>query len=109
RDLIPQVRTDSNLIEFTSEATYTNNARPQGDASPGGIEGETFAESALTFTLSNSAVVTIGHWIPASRQVLSDAGLLQGHISTRLLYGLKLEEEEELLTGNGSAGTLNGI
>lgn len=109
RDLLPQMRTSSNLIQFASEASFTNNARPQGDASPGGIEGEAFAESAMTFTLSNAAVVTIGHWIPASRQVLSDAELLAGHIGSRLTYGLKLEEEQELLTGDGTAGTINGL
>jgi HK97 family phage major capsid protein len=109
RDLLPQSATASNLIEFASEATYTNNARPQGDASPGGIEGEEFAESAMTFTLSSAAVVTIGHWIPASRQVMSDAQMLAGHISGRLVYGLKLEEEEEILTGTGAAGTINGL
>lgn len=109
RDLLPQSPTTTNLIEYASEATFTNNARPQGDASPGGIEGEEFAESAMTFTLANAAVVTIGHWIPASRQVLSDASMLQGHIGSRLIYGLKLEEEEEILTGNGTAGTLNGL
>ena len=109
RDMIPQARTDSNLIQFSSESAYTNNARPQGDASPGGIEGDAFAESAFTFTLANAPVVTIGHWIPASRQVLSDAALLQGHISGRLVYGLKLEEEQEFLTGDGTAGQINGI
>lgn len=109
RDLLPQARAGSNLIQFASEATFTNNARPQGDASPGGIEGEEFAESAMTFSLANAAVVTIGHHIPASRQVLSDAPMLQGHIGARLIYGLKLEEETEFLNGNGTAGKINGL
>ena len=109
RDLIPQARTTSNLIEFASEATYTNEAAPQGGGSPPPAEGELKAESAMTFTLSNAPVITLAHWIPASRQVLSDAALLAGHISGRLLYGLKLEEEEEILTGTGAAGTLNGL
>ena len=110
RDLVPSATTSSNLIEFASESAFTNAARPQGDVSPvGSGEGELFAESALTFTLSNSAVITIGHYIPASRQVLSDASLLQGHIGGRLLYGLKLEEESEILTGVGAAGELNGL
>lgn len=109
RDMIPQMRTGSNLIQFTSESSFTNNARPQGDSSPGGVEGEAFAESAMAFTLSNAAVVTIGHWIPASRQVLKDAPLLEGHIGARLVYGLKLEEEQEFLTGDGTAGQINGI
>jgi HK97 family phage major capsid protein len=109
RDLIPQASFDGNLVEFTREASFTSNARPQGDASPGGVEGESFAESAMTFELANAAVVTLGHWIPASRQVLSDAKLLRGHIEGRLLYGLELEEETELLTGSGAAGKISGI
>ena len=63
----------------------------------------------MTFTLANAAVVTLGHWIPASRQVLSDAAMLQGHIQSRLTYGLKLVEEQQLLRGDGTAGTLNGL
>lgn len=110
RDIIPQASTSSNLVQFTSESAFTNAARPQGDVSPvGNGEGELKAESAMTFTLSNAPVQTIAHWIPASRQVLSDASLLQGHISTRLIYGLKLEEESEILTGDGGANTLNGV
>ena len=109
RDIVPQGRTQSNLIEFASEATFTSAAAPQGGGSPVAGEGELKAESGMTFTLANAAVVTLAHWIPASRQVLSDAQMLQGHIQGRLIYGLKLEEEEELLTGTGAAGTLNGI
>lgn len=109
RQLMPSATTTSNLIEYASEATFTSNARPQGDLSPGGIEGEIKAESAMTFTLTSTPVVTIAHWIPASRQVLSDAPMLQGHIGSRLMYGLVLEEEHEFLTGNGTAGTINGL
>jgi HK97 family phage major capsid protein len=110
RDLLPQATTTSNLIEFASEATFTSAAAPQGSgSSPVETEGQRKAESAMTFTLDNTAVITIAHWIPASRQVLNDASMLRGHIEGRLMYGLKLEEEEELLTGNGTAGTLNGL
>jgi HK97 family phage major capsid protein len=110
RDLIPQARASSNLIEFASEASFTSNARPQGDTSPVGHgEGEQKAESAFTFSLANAPVVTIAHWVPASRQILTDAVMLQGHLGTRLLYGLKLKEEQEMLVGTGGAGGLNGI
>ena len=110
RDLLPQARASSNLIEFASEASYTSNAGAQGDTSPVGHgEGERKRESAFTFTLSNAPVVTIAHWIPASRQVLSDATMLQGHLTGRLLYGLKLKEEQDLLTSDGGAGKVQGI
>ena len=109
RDIIPQAATMSNLIEYASEASFTSAAAPQGGGSPGNAEGELKAEAAMTFSLANAPVITLAHWIPASRQVLSDAAMLSGHITGRLIYGLKLEEEGELLTGTGAAGTLNGL
>lgn len=111
RQLLPQNRTSSNLVEFAKELLFTNAAAPQGGTtSPNtATEGEAKAESALTFELANTAVVTIAHFIPASRQVLSDAPMLQGYVDGRLRYGLMLEEEGELMTGTGANGKLNGL
>lgn len=112
RDLIPSIPTDSNLIEFTRELVFTNNAGPQGGTtSPtvAGGEGEAKPESTITFELANSAVITVAHFIAASRQVLKDAKQLRGYIDTRLEYGLKLEEEDEILNSSGTAGELNGL
>lgn len=110
RALFTQLPTSSNLIEVPTESTYTNSARPQGDVSPVGHgEGELKAESDMTFTLASFPIVTIAHWIRASRQIIFDAPLLQAHLENRLLYGLALEEEQEMLTGTGAAGEINGI
>jgi HK97 family phage major capsid protein len=75
RDLLPQSRTQSNLIEFAKELVATNNAGPQWDASSPtpGQEGAVKSESGITFEQANAAVSTLAHWIPASRQVLADA------------------------------------
>lgn len=108
RDLLPQFRTSSNLVQFATESTYTNNAGPQFN-SPSDRENVTKNESAFAFTLSNSAVATIAHWLPVSRQLLADAAGLQSYIDGRLLYGLKLEEEEQILTGDGTGGNLTGL
>jgi HK97 family phage major capsid protein len=109
RDLIPVMRTGSNSVEWVKELVFTNNAGPQYDASPGTTEGALKPESGITFQLNTTAVITLAHWIPASRQVLADAPYLQDYIDMRLRYGLKLEEEDELLNGDGTAGTLNGL
>ena len=110
RDLLPSSTTSSNLIEFARELLFTNAAGPQYDAgSPNLTEGAAKPESSLTFELRSEAVKTIAHWIPASRQVLSDAPMLQGYIDGRLRYGLALEEEDELLNGNGDAGNISGL
>lgn len=107
RDLLPVGRTSSNLVQFTKENVFTNNAAPQY-ASPA-RENVTKPESGITFTLANAPVVTLAHWIPVSRQVLDDAPQLQGYINGRLMYGLKLEEEDQLLNGDGNGSNISGI
>lgn len=107
RDLLPVGQTTSNLIEYTKENVFTNNAGPQY-SSPN-RENVTKPESALTFTLATTAVITLAHWIPVSKQVLADAPQLMSYINTRLMYGLKLEEEDQLLNGDGASGNLSGL
>jgi HK97 family phage major capsid protein len=107
RDVLPVGLTSSNLIEFTKENVFTNNAGPQYD-SPA-RENVTKPKSDITFTLANAPVVTLAHWIPVSRQVLDDASQLESHVNGRLMYGLKLEEEDQLLNGNGASGNISGI
>lgn len=110
RDLFQGIPTNSNLVEFCRELSFTNNAAPQGSgSSPAETEGQIKAESGMTFELATAPVITLAHWLPASRQVLSDAPALQQHVEQRLLYGLKLEEESELLTGTGANGELDGL
>ena len=107
RDVLPVGRTTSNLVEFTKENVYTNNAGPQYD-SPA-FENVTKPESGITFTLSSSAVVTLAHFIPMSRQVLDDSAQLESYVNGRLIYGLKLEEEDQLLNGTGTSGNIGGL
>jgi HK97 family phage major capsid protein len=109
RDLLPQLRTSSNLIQYTKELLFTNAAASQTGGSPNSGENIAKAESAITFELANAPVQTIAHWIPASRQILDDAPGLAGYIDTRLQYGLKLEEERQLLSGSGSGNDLGGL
>lgn len=103
RDLLPVFPTNSNTIEFVKETGYTNAAGYQVN------EGDAKPESALTFALSSVSVKTIAHWIPASKQILSDAPQLQAYIDSRLRTGLKLYEESQLLNGTGSGGQISGL
>jgi HK97 family phage major capsid protein len=107
RDLLPVGRTSSNLIEYTKENVFTNNAGGQY-ASPA-FENVTKPESGITFTLESEPVRTLAHWIPVSKQVLDDSPMLQSFIEGRLIYGLKLEEEDQLLNGDGTGSNLSGI
>lgn len=102
RDLLAQGRISSNSLEYVREELFTNNA---------GVVAEKALkpESDITFSKQTANVKTIAHWIQASRQVMDDAPMLQSYVNNRLLYGLALKEEEQLLNGDGSGDDLEGI
>jgi HK97 family phage major capsid protein len=102
RDLLAVQGTDSNSIEYVRETGFTNNAAPVA-------EGNLKPQSELTFTTETASVKTIAHWIPATRQAISDARQLQSYIDNRLRYGLKLEEESQILYGDGTGDNLSGL
>lgn len=109
RDVIPASTTSSNLVEFTRESSFTNNAGPTVSGSPEKYENVTKPESALAFSLVSVPVITLAHFIPASKQVMSDSPSLASHINGRLMYGLKLKEETQILSGTGLNHQLNGL
>ncbi|VVE52017.1 major capsid protein [Pandoraea morbifera] len=104
RDLLNWGRTSSNSIEYVREKGFTNNANvvSENPANPK-------PESDITFELDQAPIVTIAHWIRASKQVLADAAMLQAYINGRLMYGLKLKEEAQLLKGSGVGLNINGL
>ena len=103
RDLIASGTTNSNSIEYIRETGFTNNAAAQS------AEGALKAKSDIQFADETSAVRTIAHYIKASRQILDDAAQLESYIGGRLMYGLKLVEDRQLLNGDGLTGNLKGI
>lgn len=110
RDLIPTVPVSSGSVEIMRLASVTNSAAPQGEV--GGVGGGEFikkAQSDLTWELVTVPVRTIAHWVPASRQALSDAPMLQGLIDSELTYGLQLESDQQLLQGDGTGQNLSGL
>lgn len=109
RDVLAVGSTTSNLIEFAKENVFTNNAGPQVSGSPQQFENVTKPESAITFTLATQAVSTLAHWIPVSKQVIADSPMLQSYVNSRLMYGLKLKEDTQILLGTGSNGELAGL
>lgn len=104
RDLLNWGRTSSNSIEYVRETGFTNNAAPVAE-NPENPK----PQSTLAFELAAAPVATIAHWIQASKQVLADAGMLQAYINGRLMYGLKLKEEAQLLKGSGVGLNIDGI
>jgi HK97 family phage major capsid protein len=90
------------MIEYPQEKAAQLNADYQ-------IEGQLKAQSDLSFEMKQTNIVTLAHWILASRQVLDDAPMLQSYINSRMIYGLRMKEDGELLAGDGAAGHIAGL
>lgn len=113
RDLMVTIPTSSNSIEYVRRLVFTNNAAPQAPGTPntaiGAGELQNKAQSNITYELVTAPVRTFAHWVPASRQVLSDAPMLQGLIDTDLVYGLDLVSDAQILNGDGTNQNLLGL
>ncbi len=102
RDLLAQGRISSNALEYVREEVFTNNADVVA-------EKALKPESDITFSKQTANVKTIAHWVQASRQVMGDAPMLQSYVNNRLMYGLALKEEGQLLNGDGTGDNIEGL
>lgn len=104
RDLLTWGRTTSNSIEYVKETGFTNAAAVVAE-NPSNAK----PESGIVFDAASAPVVTIAHWLHATKQVLADIPMLQSYINNRLIYGLKLVEDRQLLKGSGVGLNINGL
>lgn len=122
RDLCTNISIQSDTFEFVKVTGKTNNAAtvPEAtvSATPGlnnvavGAYDATHGvkpESAMTFAVVSTPVETIAHLIPLTRRAAADAPQVRQLIDAFLLYGLKEEEEDQILNGDGTSPNLSGI
>jgi len=108
-DLIPRLTTESDTIEYVREDTFTNNAAMVAEATATTGTTGTKPESVLAYSTQTAPVRTLAHWIPVTNKTLSDAPQIRGIINSRLLLGLTLALETEILTGDGTGEHFTGI
>lgn len=104
RDLIPVYPTGNGALEFIRETGFVNAAAAVGEDPAAGKP-----ESGLSFDVVSISVKTIAHWLPITNQIVADAQQLRAYIDGRLLYGLKLVEDQQILYGDGLGDNLQGI
>lgn len=102
RDLLTPGRMDGNSLEYVKETGFTNGAAMVA-------EGAAKPASDIKLDLVTTSAKVIAHYMKASRQVMDDVAQLRSVIDNRLLYGLALREEAQLLNGDGTGQNLNGI
>ncbi|PZP57977.1 MAG: phage major capsid protein [Pseudoxanthomonas spadix] len=102
RDLIPSIQVSSNSFTYYRELVHTRAAAPVA-------EGGTKPQSNVTFEAKTDLVKKLAVWIPVSDEALDDVPQLYGYLQQLLRYDLKLEEEAQILKGDGQGNNLSGI
>ena len=103
RDLLTTIPVTDSAVEVMRELVFTNSAAPQA--------GELVdkAKSDITYSQETYVVQTMAHYMIASRQILADVPRLQSEIDNRLMYGLDLLSDDQLLLGDGTGNNLKGL
>jgi HK97 family phage major capsid protein len=102
RSLLAVAPTMNNAVEYIREVGFTNSSAiaPEGSLKP---------ESAISFENVTALVKTLAHWLPITRQAVADIPQMQQHIDMRLMYGLAVTEEAQILYGTGVGDNLEGL
>ncbi|AEK63189.1 phage major capsid protein [Collimonas fungivorans] len=101
-DLLTSIPTSSNAIDWVRENVFTNAAAETA-------EGAAKPESSITFSPGTMPVATVAHWIKITRQLAMDNAALAAYINRRMVYGVNLRVENQLVSGNGVAPNLSGL
>lgn len=101
-DLLTKIPTSSNAIDWIREDVFTNAAAETA-------EGVQKPQSSLTFTPGTMPVSTVAHFIKITRQLAMDNAALAAYINRRMIYGVNLRVEGQLVAGNGVAPNLSGL
>jgi HK97 family phage major capsid protein len=114
RDLFPTRSTTAAVIEYFRMIGFTTPGTTAVNAASTVAEraGSAFAakpQSSMVFEGHQAPVRTLAHWEAAHRNVLADEPQLRSIIDNELLYGLRLQEDYQILEGDGSGENLLGI
>lgn len=102
-EYLPNMVTAAPAVEYLRE---TGSVRVAGQQT---AEGADKPEADFTFELKRADCQTFAHWTQLSRQVFSDQPALSGFLQDRLMQGVWLKLEQQIINGTGTAPQLSGI
>ncbi len=103
RSLIPQGTTVGSGILYVREVSFTETAIvPVAPGTPK-------PQPIMTYDVQHSPVTTIPAYLKLPSQYWDDFAMLESWMGARLLYGLEIAEEKQLLNGNGVSPNLEGF
>ena len=101
--LIPHIPVTSSSVQYLKNSAFTNGAKvvAEGTAKP---------ESTFQFKLATANIETIAHYTKITEQLAQDAPAVQAFINAKMIYGLQLKIDEQLVDGTGAeASQLTGL
>lgn len=101
--LIPHIPVTSSSVQYLKASTFTNGAKvvAEGTAKP---------ESTFQFKLATANIETIAHYTKITEQLAQDAPAVQAFINAKMIYGLQLKVDEQLVNGQGAESSqLTGL
>jgi HK97 family phage major capsid protein len=107
RDLFSQDTTLGDTISYAQQTAFDSAAAAVAQATS--LATGTKPQSSITWTRKTSPVESIATWMAATRRQLADAGQTRSLIDNQLQLMLKIAEEDQLVTGNGTSPNLRGI
>lgn len=102
RDLLTTVPVSGQNYTYFKENLHTRGAAPVAE---GGLK----PTSNVAFTTQTDRVKKIAVWMPVTDEALDDVPQLMAYLQELLRYDLKLEEERQILKGDGTGENLNGL
>jgi len=102
RDLLTTIPVTGQSYSYFRELLHTRGAGPVAE---GGVK----PTSNVTFEPVTDRIKKIAVWMPVTDEALDDVPQMLGYIRELLRYDLKLEEENQILKGDGTGENLNGL
>jgi len=103
--LFDQIQTNQNAYVYLEETTFTNNAGAVAEAA----DISTSNEGALAFTERTESIRKMATFLPVTDELLADVAGIQGYVNSRLSTMMKLNLDNQLINGSGSAPNLTGV
>jgi HK97 family phage major capsid protein len=100
--LLTTLPVTSNAVDYVKENVWTSSAAEVA-------EGAAKPESGITTTLMTDPIATVAHWIKISKQLAADSPALTAYINQRMVYGVNLKVENQIIAGTGVAPQISGL
>lgn len=108
RDLFPTERmTSGDTLSYAAQTGFDSAAAAVAQATSAADGAK--PQSSIAWSRRTDSVETIATWMAATRQTLADAAQVRSLIDNQGRLMIRLEEDDQLLNGNGTSPNISGI